>query len=458
MTAQSSESTLQKWIDRKDYLLGQEAIVSDFNQKYQLKKDIEECDKKIIEVEKLVELQKEELRKSEEEPENGNSDKSKFPSWYKEIITQFMYGNVVPFLGSGINPSLYIDLALSLEEKLRKDIVGGSISEKNLITAVIGLPCQFCPYLPMERPHESSLDRPQELVSVCPMLKGMELEDSCALYMEQKLATASMNLRYLSHYGKLKNGSNPFYSKLRQIITAAKNNNPNKLHQLFAELPRKMLAQGYPENQHGLPYPLIVTTNYDSLLEQAFDAVNQEYDVVYYIAEGADKGKFKHRGYKKNVGSLMTKDYLKKNPLPLIRPYEEISSQVYRPIILKLFGTVEDQFIVTQEQVHYFASRRIDDSLPDELLKLLRGPEKLSILFLGYNPSDPDLQLIVNRLWQDVQGSSSSSPSYLVHQSQPGELEQEIWKARGVELFNFDCSLEDFITSVQDGIEKEMIK
>jgi hypothetical protein len=43
-------------------------------------------------------------------------------------------------------------------------------------------------------------------------------------------------------------------------------------------------------------YQLIMTTNYDDLLERAFDEGRQDYDLVWYQAQGLDKGRFRHKG------------------------------------------------------------------------------------------------------------------------------------------------------------------
>jgi SIR2-like domain/CHAT domain len=368
---------------------------------------------------------------------------------YKEIITRFIDGNIVPFLGPGINPDFYIELASSLIAELKKDS-DENHSEKNPLADVIGLPCPFCLYLPRERPREKASSVPDGEVSLCPMLKGLKLDSTCPLFMEQTLATAIMNLRYISHYRKLQDPLKTFYSKLREIIRPLKNNNPNPIHQLFAKLPHQMLAQNYPKSQPGLPYPLIITTNYDNLLELAFDKAHQEYDVVYYIADGDEKGKFKHKGYRQKLVTIGVDC----DSLPLPDMDEESSSQSCRPIILKLFGTLEDKFIITPDQMNYLSSSRTADLPPDALMKLLKGESQLSILFLGYSPSDPDLQLIFNRLWQD----EKLEYSYLVHQSNPGQLEREIWEKRGVDLLSLDGSLEDFLISLQNGIEEKMLQ
>jgi hypothetical protein len=243
------------------------------------------------------------------------------------------------------------------------------------------------------------------------------------------------------------------YARLRHRISDnIESNNPNKIHQLFAELPRKLSRC----SQSSLP--LIVTTNYDNLLEQAFDRANQPYDIVYYVADGiadGERGRYKHKRYGEQEARVI-EDPKKYLDLPLPSPVR--SSSQSHPIILKLYGTWEDQFVITQDHLNLFASNWIDN-LPTALLRILN---QASVLFLGYNPSDSELQLIVNQFWSKPSGTETERlprNSCLVHQSNPGDLEHKVWQdRRGVELIFFDSflSLEDFATSFESEIEKEI--
>ena len=47
--------------------------------------------------------------------------------------------------------------------------------------------------------------------------------------------------------------------------------------------------------RNGAPQQLIVSTQYDSALERAFDEAGEPYDVVSYVSVGRDRGKFLHR-------------------------------------------------------------------------------------------------------------------------------------------------------------------
>ncbi|MGP1385930.1 MAG: SIR2 family protein [Thainema sp.] len=370
------------------------------------------------------------------EPRNAPHRSPPAPSQYKPIINQLKFGNIVPFLGPGINPNLYVQLAAqlgqSIEDNLVHDPSWQPSAKPNIIQRLIGMPCQACYYLPDERPKE------------CPMLLGIERAQHCPLFIEQQLAVAKMNLRYLSQYYKLTNSLNTFYAQFYDIFETTQGS-PNSVHRFFAELPFLMKHKGYPNRYPGLPYQLIVTTNYDNLLEQAFDKIYQPYDVIYYIADGDNRGKYKHRSYQSEVDEIIDDPKNYDDQLPLRKPWGR--SREPRPIILKLYGTWENNFVVADDHLIYLASSPIQN-LPPSLFRILY---ESSALFLGYSPNDSDLQLIVHRLWQD---KPLPGGSRLIHHCQPGEIEQKIWQEqRNTELIATTCSPEEFVASLRQDIE-----
>lgn len=362
-------------------------------------------------------------------------------SQYQSIIDNLKTGTIVPFLGPGISPELYIQLAAklaeSVAEELRSDSTQNDASKGDLLQSLIGIPCQICHYLPDERPKE------------CPMLKGLERAETCPLYIEQGLAVSKMNLRYLSQYYKLTDNLDAFYIRLHEIVDGMDSHHPNPVHQFFAELPHQMLVKGYPKRCPGLPYQLIVTTNYDSLLEQAFDEANQPYDVVFYVADGEERGRYKHKPYGADEAEII-KAPTKYDKFPI--PSNDGKGPSPHPIILKLYGTWENNFVVAEDHLNYLASTPLKN-LPSALISILK---QSSVLFLGYSPNDSDLQLILHRLWQE---DKLPTKSQLVHQSQPGDLEKRIWEEqRNVKLLPICCSLEDFVSSLKQDLEEHLEK
>ncbi|HIK16411.1 MAG TPA: SIR2 family protein [Leptolyngbyaceae cyanobacterium M33_DOE_097] len=205
-----------------------------------------------------------------------------------------------------------------------------------------------------------------------------------------------------------------------------------------------MLVRGYPRRNKGLPFQLVVTTNYDDMLEQAFLTIQQPFDVIFYVADGDDQGKFMHQPYQEEAQIIGVNDSAR---LPLRAPWGDAPQP--RPIILKLFGTWENNFVATEEHMAYLVST-LKQNLPASLISILT---KGNVLFMGYSPSDSDLQILMNCFWPE---NKIKNKSWLLHQSKPGDLEQEIWKTRNVELLDIP-SVDDFVSQLQKVIEAQPV-
>ncbi|MDJ0899956.1 MAG: SIR2 family protein [Xenococcus sp. MO_188.B8] len=375
---------------------------------------------------------------------------------YRLIINALKTGSLVPFLGSGVNPDFYIALASQfakvveqelfpddqLPNEIEKDTTNNqegfieSLKRQKLIKKIIGIPCSVCPYWLMDRPEE------------CPVRENIETAAYCSLRTEQELAVSKIDLRSFSGYHIRKNSVASLYSKLYDILPKIECKKSQALHQFLATLPHLMLIKGRPKSSPGLPYQLIVTTNYDDMLEQAFIKVQQPFDVVFYVADGEDRGKFKHKPYVGDVRTIDKLDY----KLPLCSPWGDAVQP--RPIILKLFGTCDKKqktkFVAIDEQLTLMLDN-LARNLPTSLMSILH---QNSILFMGYSPRDTDLDRIVHCLWSSP--NNMRNKSCLLHQAQPGYLEKEIWKSRNVKLIEIPTSLDDFVTELKEVIDAQI--
>ena len=342
---------------------------------------------------------------------------------YNDVINYFKSGIVIPFLGPGINlfnkqQSNQIISDIQLADYLAQDLG---------MKDVVGSPCPVC------------LVDTKELPLGCPVKKAL-LEGTraaCPLANEQ-LAIAKLNLQYLAQYVKLTEGIQKVYQRLHELV--GRKYTINRLHQFFAKLPQEMKDKGYP-----LPYKLLVTTNYDNILERAFRKAEQPFDLVFYVAEGADnKGRFQYKPHEESVRSITSDDKV-------------LSSD--RPVILKLYGAYDadsivnnENFVITEEHyINYLVKYKIDQLLPYDLLEILQSEQQQihNILFMGYNANDGNLRLIVNRLWGE---RKIGQDSCMIHQSKPGKLNKKFWKNRNVELF--DSKLEEYLDKLDEKIKK----
>ncbi|UKO99140.1 SIR2 family protein [Nostoc sp. UHCC 0870] len=346
---------------------------------------------------------------------------------YLNIINALKSGRLIPFIGPGFN---LFDEQLTnqrLSEIELADYLAQNLGITSPYEDLVGAPCPLC------------LVSADDLPTDCPVKKALlqGTITACPLANEQALALAKMNLQCLAQYVQLTFGIKDVYERLYELLRGKYS--PSRFYLFWANLPEKMEEKQYP-----LPYQLIVTTNYDDMLERAFRAANQPFDLVFYVAEGEEvRGRFKYKPFEE-----------KARPIDKPNQLEVISKAKDRPVILKLYGVVdliESQqcnFVITEDHhINYLVYREIGQLLPKDILEILW--ESHNILFMGFNPSDPDLRVIINRIWGE---RLVGQKSWMIHQSKPGELDKTFWNKRQVELI--DSRLEDYCTDLANGIEK----
>jgi SIR2-like domain len=234
------------------------------------------------------------------------------------------------------------------------------------------------------------------------------------------------DLLRVSQYIAVMTGSGPLYEELHELFDA--DYEPTKVHTLLAAIPAFLRRQGL------VRYQLILTTNYDDALERAFRAVDEEFDLVSYIAEGTHRGKFLHLP-PDGVARLI------KTP----NEYRDISLSK-RTVILKIHGAIDrhdperDSYVITEDHyIDYLTNTDISNLVPAALAARLR---KSHFLFLGYSMADWNLRVILHRIW----GQQALTYKSWSVQLDPKPIEEELWRKRGVEIIH--APLEDYIDAL----------
>jgi hypothetical protein len=242
------------------------------------------------------------------------------------------------------------------------------------------------------------------------------------------------NLVRVSQYLDAKVGSLALYKDLRGVFEALYP--ANSLHEFFASLPPLLRGAGVGQQ-------LIITTNYDRALEEAFDRRSEPYDLIWYEEKKNEHwGKFLHRAPGEAHRVIRA---AKKSP---------ISCQE-RTVILKLHGAVHedprlDSFVITEDSyIDYLSQGDISQRIP----VLLREQMKEShLLFLGYSMSDWNLRVILNRMSSE-QPLENQSWAVQLEPDDPGqkEIEYRLWRRHPrVELFF--APLRDYIARLRECI------
>ena len=196
-------------------------------------------------------------------------------------------------------------------------------------------------------------------------------------------------------------------------------------------------------------FPLIVTTNYDDLMERALRDAGKEYDLVFYKPEDPEagrKGGFQHQ----QPGAEPVR----------IEPAEANNSKYRfledRPVVLKIHGTVDlrnpkrEGFVITEDDyIEYIDQEPLEKLLPRSLrLKL----QESHFLFLGYSLADWNLRVFLRRLRRNPHDQYNSWAVML----SPSSEERKAWGKKDVEVY--DLSLTDYIDLLQSTLDQEWRK
>ena len=232
------------------------------------------------------------------------------------------------------------------------------------------------------------------------------------------------DLLRVSQWAAVKQGLGVLYDELRDIFNV--DYEPSVLHHFLARLPAALKEKGCPH-----PYQLILTTNYDDALERAFRAAGEPFDLLSYIADGEDRGRFMH----------ISPD----GPARLVdRPNEATEPKVeQRTVIAKIHGAVDrdddeaDSYVITEDQyIEYLARTDISSALPVTLsAKLTRS----AFLFLGYSMRDWNVRVILHRIW----GQQKRRRNSWAVQAFPEDIEREFWQERKVQIL--EVMLDEYV-------------
>jgi SIR2-like domain len=205
---------------------------------------------------------------------------------------------------------------------------------------------------------------------------------------------------------------------------------PNKLHRFLAELPGVLREQ-----RRDICGQLVLTTNYDDVLERAFAEADEPVDVVVYETRRNEQ-RFAHL---RPDGQRVT----------ITEParYRDFALE-QRSVILKIHGDVDrvdgelDTFVVTEDHyIDYLAGESVRALIPAYLMRRIRESD---LLFLGYSMRDWNLRVILRQIWAE-QAVSTGGWSI---QRRPSEVDKRFWARQGIEILA--VPLEDWVDSMRE--------
>jgi len=214
-------------------------------------------------------------------------------------------------------------------------------------------------------------------------------------------------------------GSKLLYERLHEIFN---HDHPyTSLHNYLAGLPRPLL---------------IVTTNYDDLIERAFKKKGRPFDLVVHTTDPTMGDELLWWPARANEPDrVLAKDL----DIDLDRT----------TIIYKMHGAVNrtkrdgGQFVITEDDyIDFLARMTTSSAIPN----IFGEPfQTRPFLFLGYGLYDWNLRVVLNRIEKQFR-RPRAIVSWAIQRSVKA-MERDLWSARGVRVFDQD--LQDFVENIQ---------
>jgi hypothetical protein len=243
------------------------------------------------------------------------------------------------------------------------------------------------------------------------------------------------DLSRVAQYVGAARGEDELYLYLREVFDS--DCRPTSLHRTLARVARLL-------DEAGRPQLLIVTSNYDDLVERALTKEGLEFDVVWFEAKqnAVARGRFVHRAPDGRPTAIARAN-----------KYTGLPITLERPAILKLHGCLDrtsaedDSYVITEDSyIDYLSGGDVGALIPIALWQRLSSS---SLLFLGYSLSDWNLRVILNRIW-GARKLVGKSWAVLLEPDDPNisKIEQTLWDTReNVELVY--CELSEYVRELE---------
>jgi len=250
------------------------------------------------------------------------------------------------------------------------------------------------------------------------LLTGGQLAQTLAARMVLPEGT-SLALAEVAQYFELIMGRPPLHEELHDIF--AKDYPLPPLHRYLADLETMLL---------------IVTTNYDDLMERAFRDRGRPFDLVIHTTD-------------RNLGDrLLWWRHGAADPEEVVSNKLAIDLGAVS-VIYKMHGAVDrrdpgrDQYVITEDDYIEFLTR---DARQRAIPAVFAEPfQKRHFLFLGYSLSDWNLRVVLNRAVKQL-AKERKNKSWAIRM-RVSPLEKRLWQERGVETY--DMSIDQFVEQLK---------
>lgn len=223
-------------------------------------------------------------------------------------------------------------------------------------------------------------------------------------------------LTRMAQYYRYVIGAGPLHQRLLEVFSFRQP--PTPVHRFLAKVPAPLL---------------IVTTNYDDLMERALDDEGKAYHVVVHSTDATDKVLWRKPGAADPEETL---------PDDIDLPATEAT------VVYKMHGAIDRRpgkqghYVITEDDYIQFLGRMTRARVvPAAFAEPFRSRP---FLFLGYGLYDWNLRVLLSSI-QAMRGKASIK-SWAI-ETLPKQVEQKLWEERDVVLFD-NLTLKDFIANL----------
>jgi hypothetical protein len=253
----------------------------------------------------------------------------------------------------------------------------------------------------------------KEVISYLPT--AGELADYLAM-RTQLPAGERGELTKMAQYYEAVEGPVPLRERLRDIFSCAQT--PTPLHQFLADAAAPLL---------------IVTTNYDDLMERAYQQRGKPYDIVVHMTDQEKVLWWEH-------GEAEPQEVLADD---LLIDLDQVS------VVYKMHGTIDRRqheirdYVITEDHyVEFLTGMTRGSVIPDIFAEPFQSRP---FLFLGYGLYDWNFRVILNRI-QEFRRNPPFRSWAIETLSKP--VERKLWEARGVNVYD-GLTLDQFLTELK---------
>jgi SIR2-like protein len=225
------------------------------------------------------------------------------------------------------------------------------------------------------------------------------------------------NREAVAQYISDRYGRDDLHAEIRKLLT----NTPfqtRQTHEMFADW-----TSLESQSRRRLPPPIVITTNYDDLLEWRLREAAVPHHLFSYQAEGPDRGRFYHLP--------------PEGDLRVVERPEKIRELSEAMIVVKLNGGLDStgrirESYATTRLDYWDLAARLAEVLPMAIQCRVRAQP---LLFLGHGLVSPDIESLVRFAHRDHPGPRS----WAVVLKKSEDI--EYWKQCGVEILDHDVNV-----------------